>query len=165
MREILDQPSDSEDDDSEPATGSALSPATSQTSTTLFGHSPANDSTPLSHPPAEGAKLLCEIYLANVDPVLKILHAPSVRDYFLGITQQLACSPGAGGLDALRFAMYYAAVTSMSPNTCMQRLGEEQSVLLNRYHAGLRIAFARADLLQTEETSTLQALTIYLVCI
>lgn len=105
----------------------------------------------------------CDIYLANVDPVFKILHGPSLRKYLQENTAELDCSPGRGGLEALRFAIYYAAVTSLDNGECRHRIGEDRTVLLARYRVGTESALAKADFINTVEMSTLQALVIYLV--
>ena len=105
----------------------------------------------------------CDIYLANVDPIFKILHGPSLRKHLQGNAAELDCSPGRGGLEALRFAIYYAAVTSMDDGECRHRVGENRTVLLARYRVGTELALAKADFINTVEMSTLQALAIYLV--
>ncbi|CAD6592659.1 MAG: hypothetical protein ASARMPREDX12_006340 [Alectoria sarmentosa] len=107
----------------------------------------------------------CDIYLANVDPIFKILHGPSLRRYLQENAAELDCSPGRGGLEALRFAIFYAAVTSMDDGECRYRIGEDRTVLLARYRAGTESALAKADFLNTVEMSTLQALGIYLVSV
>lgn len=105
----------------------------------------------------------CDVYLANVDPIFKILHGPSLRKYLQENAAELDCSTGRGGLEALIFAIYYAAVTSMDTGECRHRIGEDRTVLLARYRAGTESALAKADFINTVEMSTLQALVIYLV--
>jgi hypothetical protein len=75
----------------------------------------------------------------------------------------LVCSPGANGLEALRFAIYYAATTSVTAAQCMMQIGEERSALLARYRMSVEVALAKADFVNTVELSTLQALAIFLV--
>lgn len=106
---------------------------------------------------------LCDIYLNNVDPIFKVLHAPSLRRYLQEGATILDCSPGFRGLGALRFAICYAATVSMTDGECRSRIGEERAVLMAKYRAGTEIALANADLVNTVEMSTLQAMTIYLV--
>ena len=105
----------------------------------------------------------CDVYLANVEPIFKLLHGPSLRKYLQENAAELDCSPGRRGLEALRFAIYYAAATSMDAGECRHRIGEEKTVLLARYRAGIESALAKADFMNTFEMSTLQALAIYLV--
>ena len=105
----------------------------------------------------------CDIFLANVDPVFKILHAPSLRRYLQEGAAELDCSPGLRGLEALKFAISYAATLSMTDEECRRRIGEDRVVLLVKYRTGIEQALAKADFVNTVEMSTLQALTLYLV--
>lgn len=107
--------------------------------------------------------IFCDVYLANVEPIFKLLHGPSLRKYLQENAAELDCSPGRRGLEALRLAIYYAAVTSMDAGECRHRIGEDKTVLLARYRAGIESALAKADFMSTFEMSTLQALAIYLV--
>ena len=115
------------------------------------------------HPTRHQVFTFCEVYLVNVDRVFKILHAPSLRRYLQEDAAELDCSPGLGGLEALRFAIYYAATASMADEECRHRTGEDRALLLARYRTGAELALAKADFVNTVEMSTLQALTIYLV--
>src|SRR5207248_10376876 len=89
--------------------------------------------------------------------------APSRRRYLHGQVKDLDCSPGPRGLEALKFAIYYAAVTTLTAEQCMTQVGEERSVLLAKYRLSVEAALARADMINTVEISTLQALVIFLV--
>lgn len=126
----------------------------------IFGTAIAADVIP---PTPHQVYTFCDIYLANVDPIFKILHGSSLRKYLQENAEGLDCSPGRGGLDALRFAVYYAAVTSMDSGECRHRIGEDRTILLARYRTGIESALVKTDFLNTVEMSTLQALAIYLV--
>jgi hypothetical protein len=117
----------------------------------------------LTPPTRSQVQSLHESFLTNVDPAVKILHGPSLRRYFVEQTGELECSPGPKGWHALEFAIYYASTTSLTPDECLQRLGEEKDVLLLRFRSSTEIALVRADFINTEEISTLQALLLYLV--
>jgi hypothetical protein len=95
--------------------------------------------------------------------VFKVLHGPSLKRYLYGQVEDLVCSPGPNGLEALRFAIYYAATTSMTAAQCLMQMGEERPALLIRYRASVEVALAKADFVNTVELSTLQALAIFLV--
>lgn len=128
----------------------------------IFGTGIAADVIP---PTPHQVYTFCDIYLANVDPIFKILHGSSLRKYLQENAEGLDCSPGRGGLDALRFAVYYAAVTSMDSGECRHRIGEDRKILLARYRTGIESALVKTDFLNTVEMSTLQALAIYLVSV
>lgn len=66
-------------------------------------------------------------------------------------------------MQALMFAIYFAAITSLTPDECMIQFGEQKDDLLKRYRFGTEQALAHAELLNSMEMVTLQALVIYLV--
>ena len=117
----------------------------------------------LQHPSMTQVHTLCTIYLTNVDRAFKVLHAPSLKRYFFEQVEDLDCSPGPRGLEALKFAIYYAATTTLSAEQCVRQIGEEKSTLLIRYRSSIELALAKADFVNTVEISTLQALVIFLV--
>ena len=166
LREVLDNSSNDEDDvedDHDSAPNSSAQWEQQHTSHSGFLIS-SNPSIPIIvRPTRHQMYIFCDSYLANVDPVFKVLHAPSLRKHLQEGSTELDCSPGPGGLDALRFSIYYAATISMSDGECRHRIGEDRHLLLARYRAATELALAQADFVNTVELSTLQALAIYLV--
>jgi hypothetical protein len=117
----------------------------------------------LQHPSLPQVDMLCSTFLTNVDRVFKVLHGPSLKRYLYGQVRDLDGSPGPRGLEALRFAIYYAATTTLTAEQCMRQIGEERSALLIKYRSSIELALVRADFVNTVELSTLQALVIFLV--
>lgn len=107
---------------------------------------------------------MCSIYILNVDPINRILHKPNLRTFISGAKNNLDSMPGGSKMQALMFAMYFAAVTSLTPEECMAQFGEQRQALLTKYRYGTEQALVHAQLLNSEEMVTLQALVIYLVC-
>ena len=112
-------------------------------SSTLYGAYPSNDGfifgfSSLSvdlqalHPSPDQIFQLWQLYLEVVDPLIKLIHTPSVQRDIVGASRHLIdLSPGT---EALLFAIYYAAVVSMQGTEhCKQNLGEERPLLLARY--------------------------------
>ncbi|KAI9672466.1 MAG: hypothetical protein M1817_003232 [Caeruleum heppii] len=168
MREVLNESSDDEDE------GSDLTPNSPSPSLAQAGHSSfvicrpdllPDVAGPLKHPTRSQVHSLYACYLTNVDPVVKMLHGPSLRRYLVEETGQLDCSPGPRGWEALRFAIYYTATSSLTPEECSQMLGEEQLVLLPYFRLATELALARADFVNTDDMSTLQALILYLFAV
>ena len=92
------------------------------------------------HPSSDRIFLLWQLYLENVDPLIKLIHTPSVQRLILQASRQLADVPPA--VEALMFAIYYAAVVSMQGDEqCKREFGEEQTFLLARYVAFLVRSF------------------------
>lgn len=168
LRDVLNASSDDED-----GAENAQAPASSLSDSELQRLRQANDSgfvisppfpvQTLGNPTSHQLYIYCEIYLNNVDPVFKILHTPSLRRYLQEGAAELDCSTGPRGLEALRFAICYAATVSMTDVDCRNRFGEDKALLMAKYRAGTELALAKADFVNTVEMSTLQALTIYLV--
>lgn len=158
---------DENDEDQTPVSGSSasgrpLNLASNHSGFVLSRIAPLDD---MVQPTQHQTYTLCEIFLANVDPVYKCLHAPSVRKHLQENKAEMDCSPGLGGLEALRSSIFYAAVTSLADGECKHRLGEGRDVLLTRYRGATEIALAKADFINTVEMSTLQALALYLVAV
>ena len=165
LKDVLNGSSDEEDE-----AENGRTPASSLSSSELrqandsgFVISPLFSAEGPGNPTSHQLYIYCEIYLSNVDPVFKVLHAPSLRRYLQEGAAELDCSPGPKGLEALRFAICYAATLSMTDGECRRRIGEDRAVLMAKNRAGTELAFAKADFVNTVDISTLQAVTIYLV--
>lgn len=118
------------------------------------------------YPSDAHSAVLFQFYFTNVDPVCKILHRPTVNTYFSNLEallDPLTRRFKFRSLEAVTFAAYFAAVTSMSPQECLTFLGEQKDILSARYKSSTEAALAQADYLNSLEITTLQALTIYIV--
>jgi hypothetical protein len=104
-----------------------------------------------------------QIYQENVDPVLKILHVPSMEQL---IRERRAClgsiSPST---EALLFSIYYAAVASMEEEEVTRSLGAEKSLLLNQYRFAVEQALAKANFITDPDITVCQALVMFLVLV
>ncbi|EKG17289.1 Transcription factor fungi [Macrophomina phaseolina MS6] len=63
------------------------------------------------------------------------------------------------------FAMYFAAITSMSPEECLQLLGKDRANLVDQFRHCCEISLANADFLNSTDLRVLQAFTLYLLCL
>jgi hypothetical protein len=166
MREVLNQSSDEEEDGDERTPDSSSPSLVHSVQSDFVMYQPGilpNIGYAPKHPTRSQIRSLYLAFMTNVEPVIKILHGPSLRRYFVEETGKLDCSPGPKGWDALKFAVYYTTTTSWTPEECLRQLGEEKAVLLPRFRSSTELALARADFINTEDMSTLQALLLYLV--
>ena len=62
------------------------------------------------------------------------------------------------------FAIYFATITTMSPEDVLTRLGGDKSVLLSQYQMAVQKAIVNAGFLNTQDLAVLQAFVLYLVC-
>lgn len=159
------------DDDSDEEQDSQLSgqsPAETSISqsSVLFGSSPLRQrELRLLHPSSAQIIALFHYYQKNVDPMVKILHTPSLRKLVMSASTNKDAIPSGNYVEALLFAMYYAAITSLTQEECLQNFHDGRNSLLARYRSGTESALSNADLLSTQEIGTLQALVIFLVSI
>lgn len=81
----------------------------------------------------------------------------------LAAADSLAHSPVDGGLEALMFAMYFIATTSLTQEQCLRVLGQDRDKLVAQYKYGTEAALANVDFLSSMQVMPLQAFSIYLV--
>lgn len=173
IKTVLEQPSEAEDEsdtDGEQETislgsgnqRSYSSPSSNLVSAAIFGNPQTTTATePLVHPSPERIKKLRDIYFRNVDMLMKILHRPTIeKEFDLFIVNSQDNLPSKS-MEALFFAMYFAAITSLSSERCRSEFGEGRSVLLGQYRQSVELALARADFLNNTSLECLQALTLY----
>ena len=115
------------------------------------------------HPFPPQISVLFSFYIRNVDPMCKILHIPTMQKLIVNASANLDHVRSGTYVEAILFAMYYGAVTSLTPEQCLQYFEDDRDSLLIRFKAGTETALANANLLNTTELGVLQALTMYIV--
>ncbi len=159
LKQLLEQSSDDEEDVSEVSPPSSTEANQPSPMNFIFGQPGA----PSSHPSHQQAALLFNMYFTNVDPLFKLLHRPTIAALLPETSEGFARIPDNGALHALFFSIYFAAVTSLSPEQCLQFFGRERDLMLARFKYSTERALANADFLNSMELMTLQAFVIYLV--
>ncbi|PWY94341.1 hypothetical protein BO94DRAFT_563780 [Aspergillus sclerotioniger CBS 115572] len=129
----------------------------------VFGYSSLAYSLREYHPNTTHSLWLWQTYEQNVAPVVAIFHKLSLHRM---ITK---ASTNSEYLDrsseAVVFAVYFAAATSLRPDDCLRYLGEEHSVVLQRYRFATQQALSRAGFLQSRCLPVLQATVLFLTCL
>ncbi|KAK5134016.1 hypothetical protein LTR08_007021 [Meristemomyces frigidus] len=157
LKGILNQSSDEEEE------GSPPNPNFDNHQGWVFGFSSQNVDVLSLHPLPNQIAQYWEVYKDRVDPLVKVLHIPTIEPTVLSAASHL---PNLSkGFETLLFTIYYGATTSLSPQDCLLKFGEEKSVLLSRYRFAVEQALARANFLTTEEAIVLQAFVIFLICL
>ncbi|KAI5455589.1 hypothetical protein BGZ63DRAFT_368628 [Mariannaea sp. PMI_226] len=116
------------------------------------------------YPDAQLALRLWNVYVRSVDPVLKILHIPTVQSAVVAtILDTRSAQPS---MVALTFAIYYAAVTALCHHDCDEPvdLPWEKAVLLKCYQTALDRLLVTPDFINRPDMTGLQALAIYVTC-
>lgn len=121
----------------------------------LYG---ARDDTPVLQPTSTEATRMWDIYLRNFDPVSKLVHAPSIQ-------RKLACASNALSTadHALLFAIYSAAIASLSAQECMTHFARSHEDMTAFVRDGAKYWLHKASLWKTQDFQVLQAYVIYLL--
>ena len=160
MRDILDDPTDEEDDYPSPGSGSA---ATANHQGFIFSFSSTILSLRNFHPPVERISTYWNLFKSNIDPVIKLLHVPHHEK--LVFEASLDLDHVSKPMEVLLFTLYFAAVTSLSPDDCICALGLEKQAALRKYRFAVEQALARAGFLSTQDLMVLQAMLLFLTCV
>ena len=131
-----------------------------------FPFSPANLNLYSLHPPPDQIRLLWEIFVKRIDPLAKILHKPTVTTIITRITENPeALERLEKGKEALIFAIYFSAATSMTDEELEAGLGSNKKTMMARYRQAAENTLMNANFLSTQEFVTLQAFLLYLACV
>lgn len=142
----------------------ASDPFTSDGGDLIFGVVSSNENLRLLHPTSEHAWRLWRTFLDNVNPLVKIVHVPSVQKLFMDpIAFTLSKNNSAEGTEALIFSVYSCAVLSLENAECESMFGEKRSTLLAKYQLGTKQALIRAGFLKSSDLIVLQAFVLFLV--
>lgn len=126
----------------------------------LGGRSPI---TAPSHPSAEIIRQLWQTFIENVNPLVKVVHIPSLQTAMDKAISNIENTPR--GFEALMFAIYHIAIISLTDDECKDIMGETRTILLRCYLAATKAALSRARFMSTASIVVLQALAIHLISI
>ena len=105
--------------------------------------------------------ILGNMYFTRVDPLFKLLHRPTTLSLIYTATQNKKNITK--GQEALLFAIYFAAVTSLTDDECSRSLAYRKQDLVAKTKTGIEKALSNANFLDTTDMTVLQAFLIYLV--
>jgi hypothetical protein len=126
----------------------------------LVGHGFSKDLRSM-HPNPVHIFRLWQTFLVNVNPLVKMVHAPTLQQTILDASEDVRNIPR--HIEALMFSIYFLAVTSLQNEDCQSMFGEQRSTLLARYAHGTQQALISARFLKSLNISTLQAYVLFLV--
>lgn len=113
------------------------------------------------HPPPVQIFRLWQTFLVNVNPLVKIFHAPTVQQIILDATGDLSNIPRA--TESLMFAIYLISVTSLRSEECETMFGETRATLISKYSQAAQQALINGKFLKSVNLYSLQAFCLYLV--
>ncbi|KAJ5634664.1 hypothetical protein N7528_002506 [Penicillium herquei] len=129
----------------------------------LFGFSSMALSLEAYHPSVPLSQKLWNIYQENVAPVLMIFHQPTLLKLIYKSASNTSTLDHAS--EAIAFAVYFAAVNSMSEKQCTEKMSQDQSSLREYYKFATQQALARAGFLRSRSLKVLQASVLFLICL
>ena len=129
----------------------------------LFGRLLVRNSLTSIHPPPVQIFRLWQVFLNNVNPVTKIVHAPTIQELLLQAMSDV--DKVSASTEALMFAIYHSAIVSIDDEACQHILGESRVITLAKYSTAIQQALINAKLLRTSNLMVLQALALYLLSI
>ncbi|CAI7647343.1 unnamed protein product [Penicillium viridicatum] len=130
----------------------------------LFG-SPAGNVDDLSafHPTQVQIFRLWQIYLDNVNPLLKVTHTPTLQTRIIDAASDIAnINPT---LEALMFSIYCVSILSLTEDQCGTLFGSPKKDLLIPYQSACQQALRGCSILGSSDRESLTALYLYLVSI
>lgn len=164
--DIVAENSDTDDDEYEssqktPST-QELGRSPSERHAFMFQHNLNPTSTDLRefHPLPSQIPFLLETYSDNVNVMAKTLHMPTVKKMIRDLRGDMSKLTPAN--EALMFAIYYAAVTSMEEEDIVMNFGSTKVDLNLKYRVGLEHALAKADFLSVPDIALVQAFAIFI---
>lgn len=126
----------------------------------LFGYRSVAHSLHPFHPSLPQAVALFAAFTENVAPMLHVFHMPTLtRKYWDAIA---ALENVDKETEALLFSIHYSAAISIDSQQSARILGCTRDIALERYRFAVEQAFARADLLNTQSITLLQAAVLFL---
>ncbi|CRG86132.1 Outward-rectifier potassium channel TOK1 [Talaromyces islandicus] len=130
----------------------------------LFGShkTPATETSAL-HPEPVQIFRLWQIFLENVNPLLKVVHTPSVQGCIIEAMSNISGIKPA--LEALMFAIYCMSVLSISVEDCQNMFGSSKGDTLEKYQLGCRQALSKCGFLRCNDRDCLTALYLYLISV
>lgn len=114
-----------------------------------------------AHPPAIQMFQLWQIYISNVNPLLKVTHTPTLQAQVISASANPAKM--SKPLEVLMFAIYFAAITSLTEDEVQSTFGDDKAILLGKYHNATQQALVNAGFMRSTELMVLQAFFLYLV--
>lgn len=170
MRDVLDgssPESDTEDKDQSTGKEADVLPSVLRASRNSFLFNPLTGVPPLHtfYPTSSQLLTIFDIFQENVDPVAKIFHRSTLRSTVLDSLEHMEALQKDKVKAVVIFALFYAAVTSISSHDCERLFGDDQRSLLRTYRFAMEQALARARFLDTQNLDILAAMVLFLLCV
>ncbi|KAI1424524.1 fungal-specific transcription factor domain-containing protein [Xylaria sp. FL1777] len=160
---LTDDSSDSSGDEDSPIAADPQSDRHIDHHGFIFGYSSSNVDLRSLHPLPSQMLFYWQVYMENVDPIIKLLHVPAMTKIVKELRSDM--STMTPGIEALMFAIYFAAITSMEYDEVITNFGAEKQQLIARYRFATEQALAKANCVTSSELVVLQAFVLFLILV
>ena len=127
----------------------------------VLGYTPLIPPTKLLHPRPEHIFKLWSIFQERVNPLSKIIHAPTVQNTLLNAAFNINTIDR--HFEVLMFGIYATATLSLSDEESEQLFGQERMTLFAHYLHGARQTLMVSRFMGTADLTVLQAFLLYIV--
>ena len=107
------------------------------------------------------ASQLWQVFVSNVDPLLKVLHLPTTKPKFHATISDPGTATDSQAI--LAYAICYAATLTLQPSDVESRFDVEKGVLLKRFGKGVEQYLTKLTMITDPSIEYIQAFIIYLV--
>jgi hypothetical protein len=116
---------------------------------------------PTSHPSSTQIIQLWQIYINNVNPLLKTSHVPTLQPQIIEACTNSTNMPKP--ISALMFGIYLTAINSMDDKEVRNILGSDKPTAFARYRQSIEQELIDVGFMKSSEFMVLQAYFLYLV--
>ena len=117
------------------------------------------------HPTGMHILQLWQVYLDNVDPLLKLTHTPTLQKRVIEASGRISSRLSIDkDLEALLFNIYFISINSLTEAESVASFGVPKSSLQARFLVASQQALLNANLMRTLDLTVLQAFMLHLVC-
>jgi hypothetical protein len=127
----------------------------------LFGSRDTSIEISTLHPEQVQIFRLWQVYLDNVNPLLKITHTPTLQARIIDAAGNVATIKST--LAALMLSIYCVAILTLSEEECLTMFSSPRESLLKKYQLGCQQALMACGFLRSPDRDCLTALYLYLV--
>ncbi|KAH8177036.1 fungal specific transcription factor domain-containing protein [Sarocladium implicatum] len=155
IKEIVDT---EEPDESSMADSERTSPENNSDLLLGVGEATSNDIQDLQPDPVHAFRLW-QLFLDRVNPLLKVVHIPTLQPYVMEGAVNIGNIPL--NYQALLFSIYTISAMSLSDGEAPQLLGMAREEAIQRFTKGMKIALNLFDFMKNYDMAALQALVLY----
>ena len=158
-KEILED--ESTDEETSPEGPSPQSVPTLNNESLIFGRHSLSIKLVDLHPAPWHIFKIWQLYLSNINSLVKLFHAPTVQEIISDASGHLDDLPR--NVEALLFGIYCMTIGSLGDSDCIALLGLPKKEAVQRYRSAAQSALTNANLLKTSDIMVLQAFTLFIV--